>query len=52
MWYVTDCEGIIENVVLLGAPVTGDPKEWRPVRRVVAGTITNGFCGLVYICTV
>ena len=40
----TDSEGIIEDVVLLGAPVTGDPKEWQNLARVVAGKVVNGYC--------
>ncbi|XP_063798216.1 transmembrane and coiled-coil domain-containing protein 4 isoform X2 [Pseudophryne corroboree] len=37
-------EGIIEDVVLLGAPVEGDVKRWKPLTRVVAGRIINGYC--------
>ncbi|KAM4703422.1 transmembrane and coiled-coil domain-containing protein 4 [Rhinophrynus dorsalis] len=37
-------EGIIEDVVLLGAPVEGDAKKWKPLTRVVAGRIINGYC--------
>lgn len=37
-------EGIIEDVVLLGAPVEGDAKRWKPLTRVVAGRIINGYC--------
>lgn len=37
-------EGIIEDVVLLGAPVEGDVKKWKPLTRVVAGQIINGYC--------
>ncbi|KAM6171951.1 transmembrane and coiled-coil domain-containing protein 4 [Erethizon dorsatum] len=36
-------QGIIEDVVLLGAPVEGDPKHWEPFRKVVSGRIINGF---------
>ncbi|KAL1776366.1 transmembrane and coiled-coil domain-containing protein 4 isoform X1 [Sigmodon hispidus] len=39
-----DCQGIIEDVVLLGAPVEGDPKHWEPFRKVVSGRIINGYC--------
>uniref|UniRef100_A0A8D0E0Q7 Transmembrane and coiled-coil domains 4 n=1 Tax=Salvator merianae TaxID=96440 RepID=A0A8D0E0Q7_SALMN len=39
-----DCKGIIEDVVLLGAPVEGEAKYWKPIARVVAGKIINGFC--------
>lgn len=38
-----DCQGIIEDVVLLGAPVEGDPKHWEPFRKVVSGRIVNGY---------
>eukprot|EP00079_Xenopus_tropicalis_P017521 XP_004917678.1 PREDICTED: transmembrane and coiled-coil domain-containing protein 4-like [Xenopus tropicalis] len=37
-------EGIIEDVVLLGAPVEGDADRWEPLTRVVAGRIVNGYC--------
>ncbi|MEE6482190.1 hypothetical protein FKM82_013175 [Ascaphus truei] len=36
-------DGIIEDVVLLGAPVEGDAKKWEPLTRVVAGRIINGY---------
>uniref|UniRef100_A0A8C5KTU3 Transmembrane and coiled-coil domains 4 n=1 Tax=Jaculus jaculus TaxID=51337 RepID=A0A8C5KTU3_JACJA len=39
-----NCQGIIEDVVLLGAPVEGDPKHWEPFRKVVSGRIINGYC--------
>lgn len=39
-----DCQGIIEDVILLGAPVEGDPKHWEPFRKVVSGRIVNGYC--------
>ncbi|XP_060614808.2 transmembrane and coiled-coil domain-containing protein 4 [Anolis sagrei] len=39
-----DCRGIVEDVVLLGAPVEGDAKHWKPLARVVSGRIINGFC--------
>ncbi|XP_076451988.1 transmembrane and coiled-coil domain-containing protein 4-like isoform X2 [Babylonia areolata] len=38
------CEGIVEDVIVLGAPVTSDPKAWAPFQRVVAGRIINGYC--------
>ncbi|ESO89960.1 hypothetical protein LOTGIDRAFT_62534, partial [Lottia gigantea] len=37
-------EGIIEDVILLGAPVSGDVKHWEPLKLVVAGKIVNGYC--------
>nr|XP_021523986.1 transmembrane and coiled-coil domain-containing protein 4-like isoform X1 [Aotus nancymaae] len=38
------CQGIIEDVVLLGAPVEGEAKHWEPFRKVVSGRIINGYC--------
>ncbi|XP_004679417.2 PREDICTED: transmembrane and coiled-coil domain-containing protein 4 isoform X2 [Condylura cristata] len=38
-----DCQGIIEDVFLLGAPVEGDGKYWEPFRKVVSGRIINGY---------
>lgn len=38
-----DCQGIIEDVVLLGAPVEGEAKYWEPFRKVVSGRIINGY---------
>ncbi|KAG3282296.1 transmembrane and coiled-coil domains 4 [Ictidomys tridecemlineatus] len=38
-----DCQGIIEDVILLGAPVEGDPKHWEPFQKVVSGRIVNGY---------
>ncbi|CAC5401214.1 Uncharacterized membrane protein F35D11.3,Transmembrane and coiled-coil domain-containing protein 4 [Mytilus coruscus] len=37
------CEGIIEDVILLGAPVSGDAKSWKNLGKVVAGKIINGY---------
>lgn len=49
-------EGIVEDVVLLGAPVSGDYKRWAHFSRVVAGRIINGYCRLehrwISICIV
>uniref|UniRef100_A0A2I3GHP4 Transmembrane and coiled-coil domains 4 n=1 Tax=Nomascus leucogenys TaxID=61853 RepID=A0A2I3GHP4_NOMLE len=39
-----DCQGIIEDVILLGAPVEGEAKHWEPFRKVVSGRIINGYC--------
>jgi len=38
-----DCEGIIEEAIMLGAPVTGSADEWCPLARVVSGRIVNGY---------
>lgn len=37
-------EGVVEDVVLLGAPVEGSEKAWERMTRVVAGKIVNGYC--------
>ena len=42
--YDTDHSGIVEDVYLLGAPVTGSPDEWMKLSSVVAGHITNAYC--------
>ncbi|KAB0365019.1 hypothetical protein FD754_009175 [Muntiacus muntjak] len=39
-----NCQGIVEDVVLLGAPVDGEAKQWEPFRKVVSGRIVNGYC--------
>lgn len=36
-------EGVVEDVVLLGAPVDGSEKAWERMARVVAGKIVNGY---------
>uniref|UniRef100_A0A914D6B5 Transmembrane and coiled-coil domain-containing protein 4 n=2 Tax=Acrobeloides nanus TaxID=290746 RepID=A0A914D6B5_9BILA len=40
----SDCVGIIEDVVLLGAPVSASPKQWKQIAKVVGGRIINGYC--------
>ncbi|XP_070766652.1 transmembrane and coiled-coil domain-containing protein 4 [Enoplosus armatus] len=37
-------EGVVEDVVLLGAPVDGSEKAWERMTKVVAGKIVNGYC--------
>uniref|UniRef100_A0A3Q0SH20 Transmembrane and coiled-coil domains 4 n=1 Tax=Amphilophus citrinellus TaxID=61819 RepID=A0A3Q0SH20_AMPCI len=37
-------QGVVEDVVLLGAPVDGSEKAWQRMARVVAGKIVNGYC--------
>ncbi|NWI97031.1 TMCO4 protein, partial [Pitta sordida] len=39
-----DSQGIIEDVVLLGAPVEGEAKHWKALTKVVSGRIINGYC--------
>uniref|UniRef100_A0A1I7X1E8 glucuronosyltransferase n=1 Tax=Heterorhabditis bacteriophora TaxID=37862 RepID=A0A1I7X1E8_HETBA len=36
--------GIIEDVILLGAPVTASSKQWAQICRVVGGRVINGYC--------
>uniref|UniRef100_I3JS74 Transmembrane and coiled-coil domains 4 n=1 Tax=Oreochromis niloticus TaxID=8128 RepID=I3JS74_ORENI len=36
-------EGVVEDVVLLGAPVDGSEKAWERMAKVVAGKIVNGY---------
>ncbi|TMS35414.1 hypothetical protein L596_002825 [Steinernema carpocapsae] len=40
----TDCRGIVEDVVLLGAPVSASPRQWRQLCSVVGGRVINGYC--------
>jgi hypothetical protein len=35
--------GIVQDAVLIGTPVTGNPTEWRPLLDVVAGRLINAF---------
>jgi hypothetical protein len=37
-------EGIVQDAIMLGAPVTGSKKDWQDISTVVAGRIVNGFC--------
>ena len=39
-----DSEGIVENVVLLGAPVSAAPERWAKILPIVSGKIINGYC--------
>ncbi|KAF8777697.1 Transmembrane and coiled-coil like protein [Argiope bruennichi] len=39
-----DCEGIIEDAIMLGAPVTAHPQSWQELAKVVNGRIVNGYC--------
>ncbi|KIH63314.1 hypothetical protein ANCDUO_06385 [Ancylostoma duodenale] len=36
--------GIIEDVILLGAPVSASPKQWAQLCTVVGGRVINGYC--------
>jgi len=36
--------GIVEDVFLIGAPVSGDANDWCKFSSVVAGQITNAYC--------
>lgn len=38
------CEGILEDVILLGAPVSANTSYWEPLTRVVSGKLINGYC--------
>lgn len=38
-----DCEGIIENVYLIGAPVSSEKERWQPLKRIVAGRLVNAY---------
>jgi len=38
-----DHRGIIQNVFLLGAPVTVNPQRWKVIRPLVAGRLVNGY---------
>ncbi|XP_036369347.1 transmembrane and coiled-coil domain-containing protein 4 isoform X2 [Octopus sinensis] len=38
------CEGIVEDVILLGAPVSARSSNWEQLQRVVSGKLINGYC--------
>ncbi|CAJ0919767.1 unnamed protein product, partial [Mesorhabditis belari] len=40
----TDSAGIVEDVVLLGAPVSASASQWSQISHVVGGRIINGYC--------
>ena len=40
---------LVENAVLIGAPVPSDSKEWREVRSVVAGRVVNVYSANDYV---
>lgn len=39
-----NCEGIVQDVILIGAPCTAQANEWNKFKKVVAGRIVNGYC--------
>lgn len=41
--------GLVESVVLVGAPTPADAMEWRKIRNVVAGRVVNVFSTNDYI---
>lgn len=41
---LSDSGGIVQDAILLGAPVNGNEKRWEKFSGVVAGIIVNGFC--------
>lgn len=36
---------VVDDVVLLGTPVTTEPSKWQKVRSVASGRVVNGFLG-------
>ena len=36
-------KGIVQDAVLIGAPVTGEVTKWRPLLQVVAGRLVNAY---------
>lgn len=42
------CEGIVQDAILLGTPVTGSTKEWNKLTRVVSGRLVNGYSKVHY----
>ena len=41
------CHGIVQDAILIGAPVTASPAEWQNFTRVVSGRLVNGYCRYV-----
>ncbi|KPM02347.1 DUF726 domain-containing protein, partial [Sarcoptes scabiei] len=39
-----NCEGIIEDIVLLGAPVSASPERWDKFMPIISGKLINGYC--------
>jgi len=44
-----DAFGLVENVVLMGAPVPADDAEWREMRSIVAGRLVNVYSEQDYV---
>jgi len=42
-----DNDWLIQDVILIGAPVTGNPQDWEGLEKVVAGKIVNCYCRYV-----
>nr|XP_018904904.1 PREDICTED: transmembrane and coiled-coil domain-containing protein 4-like isoform X2 [Bemisia tabaci] len=38
-----NCEGIVQDAYLIGAPCTANSTDWAKLRRVVAGKLVNGY---------
>lgn len=38
------CEGIVQDAIMIGTPVSGNSKDWQKFVRVVSGKIINGYC--------
>lgn len=38
-----NCEGIIQDAILLGTPVTASAECWNQLTRVVSGRLINGY---------
>ncbi|KAI6234131.1 hypothetical protein M3Y99_00847700 [Aphelenchoides fujianensis] len=37
-------QGVIQDVILLGAPVSASSAQWQQISKVVGGRIINGYC--------
>ncbi|XP_074107285.1 transmembrane and coiled-coil domain-containing protein 4 isoform X2 [Cotesia typhae] len=46
---VGNAEGIIQDAIMLGAPVTDKSTQWEKCSRVVAGKIINGYCSVDWL---
>ncbi|KAK0175661.1 hypothetical protein PV327_009393 [Microctonus hyperodae] len=41
---IGNAEGIVQDAIMLGAPVTNNTMQWDKCSRIVAGNIINGYC--------